>query len=139
MIEMIATGFAAVGALASAIAAWKSYRTSENALKFQKKYSRNQRSIARIQAIITKLRCLKSILLNPLESSDEKFKSLESLYCEIKSELEGLVEAGVLPPRKSKFFEAKSFAEIVDQQPLADDEIDKEIERLEEKIDEIFA
>jgi hypothetical protein len=139
MFEMIAIGMAAIAAVASAVAAWKSSRTGENALKFQKQFFRNQRNIARIQAIITKLRCLKTILLNPLESSDEKFRSLAALHGEIRSELADLVEEGVLPTRKSEFFEAASFAEIVDQLPHAGNEIDEEIKRLEGKVDEAFA
>ena len=139
MFQIIATGCAAVAAVASAIAAWKSYQTGENTLKFQKQFSRNQRNIVRIQAVITKLRCLKTILLNSYESTDEEFQSLEALHGEIKSELEELVDTGVLSPRKSKFFEAISFAEIVGQQGYAGSEIDQEIKRLEGRVDEIFA
>lgn len=137
--EMITIGMATVAAVASAFAVWKSSRTGENALKFQKQFSKNQRNTARIQAIITKLRSLKSILLNPLDTPDEKFQLLETLHSEIRSELKGLIEEGVLPPHKSEFLEATSFAQIVGQQPHAVGEIDEEIKWLEKKIDEVFA
>ena len=138
MLEITLIVMATTAAIASAIAAWRSYLTSESALSFQKKFSRNQSAIARLHSIITKLRCLKSILVNPLAASDEKFQSMESLHLEIKSALEGLSEEGIVKPRESEFFNALSFAEIVDQQPVAAEEIDKEIKRLEAKINEIF-
>lgn len=130
---------ATIAAIASSIAAWKSYRTGENALQFQKQFAKNQRNIGRIQAIIINLRRLRSILTNPLGTSDDEFNSLESLHLEIKSELEDLVEAGVIQPTKTALFQASSFGEIIDQQTHAGGEIDKEIRRLEQKIDEVFA
>lgn len=129
---------ATIAAIASAVAAWKSFITSQSALDFQKKLSKSQDDLFVTRLTLTNLRRLKRIIASPLAASDEDFSSTEQLYLEIKKDLEHLSENSALPPRGVSFFAASSLAEVIDDRGVATEEIDVEIKRIETKINGLF-
>lgn len=92
-----------------------------------------------LRSTIESLWLHKRVLSGPLDASDGEFQNILKTHLSIKRNLGDLIQSNVLLPRKSKFFDASSVAEIVDQLPAAAGEIEKEIQRLQAKINEIFA
>lgn len=130
---------ATVAAIASAIAAWKAQTAAKESLNFQKRLAKYQDALFLLRSTLEKLWILKRVLTEPLGVRDEDINSLESMHGEIRSSLDSLVQSEVLLARRSMLFSARSFAEIVDQMPVARGEIDLEIKRIQAKINEIFS
>ncbi|WP_170162272.1 hypothetical protein [Caldimonas tepidiphila] len=138
-ILQIALGIlATVSAIASAIAAFKALTTAREALAFQKRLSRHQEALFLLRVTIAALWRLKRVLGNPLQASDEEFVDMDRVHAEIKSNIDALIQWGVLTPRDSALFSATSRGEIIDQMTISNEEIDIEIKRLQAKIDEIL-
>lgn len=85
-----------IATFAAALAAWASYQVSKNSLDFQKNYAKNQNLINDLNRIIFKVETLQILMPKPLDISDEEFESLDSLIEELKSELEGLGNRGII-------------------------------------------
>ncbi len=81
---------------AAAVAAWFSFRTSKQSLDFQKHFAKNRTVISQLEASITKLRAIRTILNNSLSVSDQLFISIDSLVDEIIVELSSYIERGLL-------------------------------------------
>ena len=138
-ILQIALGvLATVSALASAVAAFMALTTAREALAFQKRLSKHQDSLFLLRATIAILWRLKRILDNPIEASDDEFGAMDRLHAEITSNTDALTQWGVLAPRDSAFG-ARSRSETVDQMSISVEEVDREIKRLQAKVDEIFS
>lgn len=130
---------ATLAAVSSAVAAWKAQSAARETLDFQKRLSKHQDSLFLLRSTIESLWRLRRILVNPLSSPDDDFDAMEEIHRQIRSNLESLTQSGILPSRRSVLFAADSFAEIVDQMPVASGEIDAEIKRLQAKINDIFS
>ncbi|MGY0561689.1 hypothetical protein ACW7G2_13330 [Luteimonas sp. A277] len=130
---------ATVAAIASSIAAWKAQSAAREALEFQKRLAKYQDALFLLRSTLERLWQLKRVLSNPLAAPDDDFDALESIHREIRSNLQSLSQSDVLPARRSMLFSADSFAEIVDQMHVAMGEIDREIKRIQAKINEIFS
>ncbi|GAB1406959.1 hypothetical protein MASR1M8_08780 [Thermomonas brevis] len=130
---------ATLAAIASAVSAWKAQTAAREALNFQKRLSKHQDSLFLLRSTIISLWQLKRVIGNPMDASDDEFGAIESLHRQVKDNLDSLALTGVVPPRRSMLFAARSLGEIVDQMPVANGEIDLEIKRLQSKIDEIFS
>jgi len=104
--EAFLMGLPTILAFASAIAAYKSYRTSAQSLRLQKNIATGR--LPKLTSISDKMGKLKGFLNNLPGITDAQFKSIEPLYLEIKSDLQTLVESGILE-EKSGFFSALSF------------------------------
>ena len=139
-ILQIALGvLATVSALASAVAAFMALTTAREALAFQKRLSKHQDSLFLLRATIAILWRLKRILDNPIEASDDEFGAMDRLHAEITSNTDALTQWGVLAPRESALFGARSRGKTVDQMSISNEEVDREIKRLQAKVDEIFS
>ena len=130
---------ATIAAIASSIAAFKANSTANSALNFQKNLSKYQDALFLLRSTSADLWRLKRILENPLAAQDDEFNSFDNLHRKIRGNMESLEETGVLARRDSKFFSADSRAEMIDEMPNSSLEIDTEIKRLQQRIDEIFA
>ena len=130
---------ATIAAIASAIAAWKAQVSSRQALDFQKRLAKHQDSLFLLRSTIDRLLQLKRILADPLLASDEEFGELENIHRQIRTNLQSLTQSKVISSRDSLIFKAESFGEIVDQMIIANEEIDREVNHLQAKIDEIFS
>ena len=136
--EIIFMGVATIAAIASALAAWMSYRTSVQSLRFQKNIAKNQIHLQKLNSATTRLNSLKDILNNIFGSSDEKFISIDPLYLEIKSDLQALEKSGILKEKPSKFFSASSLCEALTLSINCHDEINHELGWIENAINELF-
>lgn len=136
IMQIILAVMAAVAAIASAVAAWKSQESAKKSLIFQKKLAKRQDIIFLINFTLENLWRLKKILVTPDEVSDEEFDSVNSIYNQIKVNLEKLVQLeGLTPAEQSIYFSAEQIGKL----ELAVPEIDSEIKRLRKKIDEIYS
>jgi|UPI0005602B96 hypothetical protein len=138
MIELIFIALTTIATISAAIAAWMSYLTSSRALSFQKNYTKNQHLITRLNIIISKLRTLKYMMENMLEISDDKFNSIESIFLEVKAELESLGEIGVFDYSSSKISKIPSLGEMVDHMAKNNAYLFEVIDEVEQKISEVF-
>ena len=138
MIELIFIALTTIATISAAIAAWMSYLTSSRALSFQKNYAKNQHLITRLDIIISKLRTLKYMMENILEISDDKFNSIESIFLEVKAELESLGEIGVFDYSSSKISKIPSLDEMVDHMAKNNAYLFEVIDEVEQKISEVF-
>lgn len=129
---------ATIAAIASAVAAWKSQTAARQALEFQKKLSRHQDDLLLLRSTKETLFQLRRVLVNPWEASDEDFLAMESTHSLVKRNLESLYQSGALAGELPAFFQVQGRAQIVDLMAVAVPEIDREIKRLQAKIDEIF-
>ena len=125
-------------AFASAFAAWKSYRITEQSQQFQKKLAKNQNYLNKMTSILTKMESLKSLLNNIHKISDGEFKFLEPLYIDIKSELQALATSKIMKENPSSFFIASSLGEALFKATNFRDEINLEICQIERDFNEIF-
>ncbi len=138
MIELISISITAIATLCAAFAAWMSYQVSKNTLEFQKKYSKNQQLIGRLNIDISKLHTLKYLISNPLSIADEKFESIEPLLIELKAELQSLEEIGVFDYATSKISKVSSLSEMVDHMAKENNYITEVIKVLEKRVDDVF-
>jgi len=138
MIELIFIALTTIATISAAIAAWMSYLTSSRALSFQKNYTKNQHLITRLNIIISKLRTLKYMMENILEISDDKFNSIESIFLEVKAELESLGEIGVFDYSSLKINKIPSLGEMVDHMAKNNAYLFEVIDEVEQKISEVF-
>ncbi len=142
MIELIFIALTAIATISAAIAAWMSCLTSSRALSFQKNYTKNQHLITRLNIIISKLRTLKYMMENileiSLEISDDKFNLIESVFFEVKAELESLGEIGVFDYSSSKISKIPSLGEMVEHIAKNNAYLFEVIDEFEQKISEIF-
>jgi hypothetical protein len=138
MIELIFIALTTIATISAAIAAWMSYLTSSRALSFQKNHTKNRHLITRLNIIISKLRTLKYLMENMPEISDDKFNSIESIFIEVKAELESLEEIGVFDYSSSKMSKISGLGEMVDHMAKSNAYLVEIIDELEEKISEVF-
>ena len=137
--EKFLTCLATVSTCAAAIAAWMSYRTSEQSLRFQKNIAQNQHHLQKLTSISTKMAVLKGLLSNVFEISDENYTSIEPFYLEIKSDLQTLAESEILKENPSSFFSASSLGEAIAQRTNYRNEINHEIGRIEKAVSDVFS
>lgn len=135
-IQIILAIMATVAAVASAAAAWKSQDSAQKSLIFQKKLSRYQDIIFLLNSTLESLWRLKKIIATPYDVSDEEFGSVDSIYNQIKVNLEKLVQLESLTQNEhSIFFSGEKIGKL----EIALIEIDSEIKKLRKKIDEIYS
>ncbi len=75
---------------------------------------------------------------NMLEISDDKFNSIESIFLEVKAELESLGEIGVFDYSSSKISKIPSLGEMVDHMAKNNAYLFEVIDEVEQKISEVF-
>jgi hypothetical protein len=117
----------AISAFASAIAAVAAWKTSVQSLRLQKNIATGR--LQKLTSISDKMGKLKGFLNNLPGINDEQFGAIEPLYLEIKSDLQTLVESGILK-EKPGFFSAPSFGGAY----ACGDGINHEIVRIEKAI-----
>lgn len=138
ILQLALAFLATIAAIASAVAAWKSYVASQGALAYQKKYTKHQADVFALRLAHTNLSRLKRILRNPLAASDEDFSSVDLIYLEIKNDLERLSENNILPTGRSAFLAASSLAELLYDKGAAVSKIDIEIKMIEATINDLI-
>lgn len=131
---------ATIAAIASAVAAWKASVTSQRQFAFHKKWTGSEDDLFLMRLTLKNLRRLKRIADNPLAVHDEDFLAIERIYSDIKTDLEHLFDKGALAPRESTFFDKPTFAKAIgDKAGIAAEAIEREIIRIQTKIDKIFS
>lgn len=108
-LSIILTSFST---FAAAVAAWFSYSTSKQSLKFQKQFAKNRTLISQLESSITKLRAIRTILNNSLLVSDKLFISTDVLLDEIIIELYSYIERGLLESSELSHDKLKSTANL---------------------------
>ncbi len=90
MIENTLLVSTSIATIFAALAAWFSFKVSNNSLQFQKNYARNQSLINELNRVIYQAETLLILIPKPLEMSDSEYESLDPLLVELKSLLERL-------------------------------------------------
>lgn len=90
MIENTLLISTALATALAALAAWLSFKVSNNSLRFQKNFARNQSLINELNRVIYQAETLLILIPKPLEMSDSEYESLDPLLNELKSSLERL-------------------------------------------------
>lgn len=137
--SLIVPSLSALSAFAAAVAAWGSHKSARDTLAFQKRLAKHQDSLFLLRSTIESLWQHKRIFSDPLAAPDLDFANLVDAHSLIKRKMRDLVESGVLLPRDSGFFNASTEIEIAARIGEAVEEIDKEIQRMQAKINEIYA
>ena len=81
---------------------------------------------------------MENILEISLEISDDKFNLIESVFFEVKAELESLGEIGVFDYSSSKISKIPSLGEMVEHIAKNNAYLFEVIDEFEQKISEIF-
>ena len=84
------------------------------------------------------MRTLRSLIANPLNTSDERFESIEPLLLVVKDDLQRLEEIEVFDYKKSKIANVNSLGEMVDHMAKNNQYITEVIVALEARLDAIY-
>lgn len=138
MADLLPACLSALATAAAAFAAWMSWLTARNSLTFQKRLALHQYVLLRLNATLTKLQTLKSLLSNVIAISDHDFARIEPLFAECQSDLKRLELSDNITAVGSSSFRTSSFGELIDSLNQDKTPIDIEINNMRKALDAFF-
>jgi len=135
MIEITLLIVTAVSTFFAAVAAGLSYLVTNNSLKFQKNYGKNQSLIQNLHRTINTATNIKTLMQqNPLDIADEDYELIEPLLSQLKSELLYLSNAGAINYEELKVSSINTVYDLAREKPS----LDEVIKELESSVNVIF-